>query len=296
MTPNALADLLVKIQVIDDRQHDAVLKRSRSRSGPHVLLQIVEMGIATESTLARAIGVELSIPRIDLIATQLDTTALHLLDARICIDRFVLPIALRENGEALLLAMADPTDQDTIAIVQQRTGKKVRPGVAGPSEIHRVIKQNYTVTAGDTRDTENLPENDELAEIELGKEPSQIFELVNVMDASATPLSRIAAQLGVGVPEDLPSRKFTKPPVAEVPERPPERVPERAPVKLSGEIFATTSGGPIARNDLQPEDLAILDALSQSMEKGALVLRALAELCVEKGLFTREEMRKKRGS
>jgi hypothetical protein len=32
------------------------------------------------------------------------------------------------------------------------------------------------------------------------------------------------------------------------------------------------------------------------MEKGALVLRALAELCVEKGLFTREEMRKKRGS
>ena len=295
MTPNALADLLVKIQIIDDRQHDAVLSRARSRSGPHVIQQIVEMGIATESTMARSIAAELSVPRIDLGATPPEPDVLHLLDARICVDRYILPVSLRENGEALLLAMADPTDQETIGIVQQRTGKKVRPGVAGPSEIHRVIKQNYTVTTGDTRDSENLPENDKLAEIELGKEPSQIFELVNVMDASATPLSRIAAQLGVGVPQDLPSRKFTRPPVAEVPQPAPERAPEHAPVKLSGEMFATTSGGPIARNDLQPEDLAILDALSQSMEKGALVLRALAELCVEKGLFTREEMRKKRG-
>jgi hypothetical protein len=29
------------------------------------------------------------------------------------------------------------------------------------------------------------------------------------------------------------------------------------------------------------------------MEKGALVLRALAELCVEKGVFTREEMKRR---
>ncbi|MFL5370789.1 MAG: hypothetical protein ACJ78Z_11395, partial [Myxococcales bacterium] len=130
---------------------------------------------------------------------------------------------------------------------------------------------------------------DEVSSIELGNEPSQVFELVNVMDESASPLSKIAAQLGVGVPKDLPSHRIVKPPVADAPSAP------RPPVKLGNELFATTSGGPIARDDLQPEDLAILDALSQSMEKGALVLRALAELCVEKGLFTPEEMRKKRG-
>jgi len=285
--PVTLAELLVKIKIIDDRQHDAVLTRARSRSGPHVLQQIVEMGIATESTLARAIGAELSLHRVDFAASQPDPAALHLLDARVCIDRFIVPVSLRENGEALLLAMADPTDQETMALVQQRTGKKVRPGIAGPTEIQRVIRQHYTVSPGDTEETQEPL--DELSSIELGKEPSQIFELVNVMDESASPLSRIAAQLGIGVPEDLPSKHLPKPPVAEAP-------PQRGPVKLGGEIFATTAGGPIARNDLQPEDLAILDALSQSMEKGALVLRALAELCVEKGLFTREEMRNKRGS
>jgi hypothetical protein len=285
--PVTLAELLVKIQIIDDRQHDAVLTRARSRSGPHVLQQIVEMGIATESTLARAIGAELSLHRIDFAMTQPDPGALHLLDARVCIDRFIVPISLRENGEALLLAMADPTDQETMALVQQRTGKKVRPGIAGPSEIQRVIRQHYTVPAVETGKMQDPL--DEVSSIELGKEPSQILELVNVMDESASPLSRIAAQLGIGVPQDLPSKHMPKPPVAELP-------PQRGPVKLGGEIFATTPGGPIARNDLQPEDLAILDALSQSMEKGALVLRALAELCVEKGLFTREEMRNKRGS
>jgi len=279
MTPT-LADFLVKIHVIDERQHDAVLSKAKSRSGPHVLQQIVEMGIATETTLTRAIGSELSIPRIDVAALHPEPGALHLLDARLCTERFIVPVALRENGEALLLVMADPTDQDTMALVQQRTGKKVRPAVAGPYEIQRIIQQSYTGTPQPL---------DEVSSIELGNEPSQVFELVNVMDESASPLSKIAAQLGVGVPKDLPSHRIPKPPVAEAPSAPPH------PVKLGNELFATTSGGPIAGDDLQPEDLAILDALSQSMEKGALVLRALAELCVEKGLFTREEMRKKRG-
>src|SRR2546430_5311693 len=116
--PVTLAELLVKIQLIDDRQHDAVLTRARSRSGPHVLQQIGEMGIATESTLARVIATELSLPRLDFAAAPPEENALHLLDARICVDRFIVPISLRENGEALLLAMADPTDQETMALVQ----------------------------------------------------------------------------------------------------------------------------------------------------------------------------------
>src|SRR5256885_5128759 len=207
-----LAELLVHMQIIDDRQHDAVLKRARSRSGPHVLQQIVEMGIATESTLARALAAELSLPRIDLTSAQPEASALHLLDAHICLDRFMVPVALRENGEALSLAMADPTDQETMALVQQRTGKKVRPGVAGAAEIQRVIRQSYASLSDDPLD--------EVSSIALGNAPSQAFEVVNVMDESASPLSRIAAQLGVGVPEDLPSQHLPRPP-AEAPPRAP---------------------------------------------------------------------------
>jgi len=131
----SILDLLVKIQLLDERQHDAVLSRSRSQAGGHIVQQVAEMGYATEGTMARAISVELGLPRIDLAMTPPEPGALGLLDARTCIDRFLLPVALREGGELLWLAMADPTDPEAIDFVRHRTQKRVRPAVAGPSEI-----------------------------------------------------------------------------------------------------------------------------------------------------------------
>jgi len=122
----SIIDLLVKIQILDERQHDAVESRSRSPAGGHIVQQVAEMGYATEGTVARAISVELGLPRIDLAMTPPEPAALALLDARTCADRFVLPIALRESGELLWLAMADPTDQEAIGVVRRKAQKRVR--------------------------------------------------------------------------------------------------------------------------------------------------------------------------
>src|SRR5207302_2897444 len=119
------------------------MSRASSRSGGHIVQMVNELGYATEGTVARAISVELGLPRIDLSMTPPESAALALLDARVCADRFVLPVALRENGELLWLAMADPTDQDAIGVVRRRTQKRVRPAVAGPSEILRAIRALY---------------------------------------------------------------------------------------------------------------------------------------------------------
>jgi type IV pilus assembly protein PilB len=141
---SAIIDLLLKVQLIDDRQHDAVMSRSKGGSGGHIVQQVAEMGYATEGTIARAISVELGLPRIDLGMTPPEPQAIALLDARTCAERFVLPVALRENGELLWLAMADPTDQETIAVVRRKAQKRVRPAVAGPSEILRSIRTLYS--------------------------------------------------------------------------------------------------------------------------------------------------------
>src|SRR4051812_49747436 len=144
----SIVDLLVKIQLLDERQHDAVMSRSRSTVGGHVVQQIAEMGYATEGTVARAISVELGLPRIDLSMTPPEGVALDLLDARFCAERFVLPVALREGGELLWLAMADPTDQDAIAVVRARSQKRGRPAGAGPSEILRGVRSLHAAPAG----------------------------------------------------------------------------------------------------------------------------------------------------
>ncbi len=318
-----ILDLLQKVQLIDDRAHDAVMSRTRSRSGGHIVQQVAELGLATESSIARAISVELGLPRIDLQMTPPEAAALNLLDARICADRFVLPVALRENGELLWLAMADPTDQDSIAVVRQRTHKRVRPAVAGPSEIVRAVRQCYGAPGAGAQQQPEQPPAGKLAAIELDDASMEEVELVGLQDESASPLAKIASELGVAVPEDLPSRRASRaePPVEgpgdaadrpqlshATPPRATPRIPPPTPAPptrkdtpargtgpvSAADLFAATSGGPIDTDDLTDDDLASLDALHQSLEKGAVVMRAIAELCVEKGVITVKEMGRKR--
>jgi type IV pilus assembly protein PilB len=288
----SIIELLVKIQILDERQHDAVQSRARSPAGGHIVQQVAEMGYATEGTVARAISVELGLPRIDLAMTPPEPAALALLDPRTCRDRFVLPIALRESGELLWLAMADPTDQEAIGVVRRKTQKRVRPAVAGPTEILRTIRAAYAAPGVGSTQPEPV-QNEKLAAIEIDSaEEETPFEVVNVADdiqQGESPLSRIAKQLGVDVPPNIPSRGHM-----EVREEAAKAEASAAAFTLQ-ELFAPlTKPGPISRDDLSGDDISSLEALRVSMEKGALVLRSLAELCVEKGVITREEMKKRR--
>src|SRR5256885_16056970 len=86
----SILDLLVKIQLLDERQHDAVLSRARSQAGGHIVQQAAEMGYATEGTMAPAISVELGLPRTDPPLTPPQPGPLGLLDARTRTDRFLL--------------------------------------------------------------------------------------------------------------------------------------------------------------------------------------------------------------
>jgi type IV pilus assembly protein PilB len=281
----SITDLLVKIQILDERQHDAVLSRARSSAGGHVVQQVAEMGYATEGTMARAISVELGLPRVDLAMTPPEPAALALLDARTCSDRFVLPVALRENGELLWLAMADPTDQEFIDGLRRKTQKKVRPAVAGPTEILRAVRTLYAQAPPPTNQPERV-ETGKITAIAIEtEEDSSPFEVVNVADdIEGSALSKIARQLGVEVPGKAA----------------PAAQPASAPAQPAGAAFTleelftpVTRPGPIGRNDLRESDLAAIEALRTSMEKAALVLRSVAGLCVEKRVLSRDDMKKR---
>jgi type II secretion system (T2SS) protein E len=284
----------VKIQLLDERQHEAVLSRVGDSAGGHLVREIAELGYATEAAMARGVSVELGLPRIDLAANPPEPPALALLDARLCAERVVLPVALRENGELLWLAMADPTDQDTLGIVRRRAQKRVRPAVAGPSEILRAVRALYAAPEAGKEQEAQLPP----IEIAAGEDHSP-FEVVNVADdIEDSALSRIARQLGVAVPAHMPSRghpdaRGQKAQRAIPPAPPAGRTP---PPATLDQLFALgNTRARIATGDLTEADLPTLDALRASLEKSALVLRSLAELCLEKRLFTREEIKSRYG-
>jgi Type II secretion system (T2SS), protein E, N-terminal domain len=316
----SILELLQKVQLIDDRGADAVMSRAKSRSGGHIVQQVAELGLATESNVARSISVELAMPRIDLHMTPPEPSALKLLDARTCAERFVLPVALRESGELLWLAMADPTDQDTIAVVTRRTQKRVRTAVAAPSEILRAARQYYSAPYAGGEQQPEEPPAEKLAAIEIDDTSTEEVQVVDLMDDSASPLSNIAARLG----KPAATRTAVRPDAIELanddrgirgavshvtPPRPVPRIPpptpapptkKDTPVQGTARVtkpIATNEiedEAPVEDQELSPEDLSSREALRQSLEKGATVLRTIAELCVEKGVLTIKDMRRKR--
>ncbi|GAC1338107.1 MAG: hypothetical protein NVSMB23_05440 [Myxococcales bacterium] len=276
----SVLDLLLEIQLIDDRQHEDVLSRATGAAGGHLIQTVCELGYATESSIARALSAELGLQRADLAATAPQAAALALVDAKLCHERFVLPVSLHEGGTLLWLAMADPTDADTVAGLGRRLQKRVRPLVAGPSEILRAATRLSASFGAPREKTGPVAPPAQKAPPVAEPEPA-----TEAAEGAVSPLARIAAALGVRVPQRIQRRP--KPAAAVAGPRAGEG---------AGPASAEPSEGASAAalvDDLAPEDIQTLEALRASLDKGALVLRVVAELCAEKGILTAAEARRK---
>jgi hypothetical protein len=197
---NSLVDLLQKAGLLDDRQADAVMSRTGHGAGGNLVQQIAELGYSTEGETARVVSVELGLPRVDFAMTPPEPEAVALLDLRTCLDRFVLPVALRERGELLWLAMADPTDVETMVYVRRRSGKRIKPVVALPTELVREARRQFgeaesaPAPAGDD-DSISLPEDDSIS---LPDDGGDQFRVVSVGDE----IDEVSA--GAGPPPSAP--------------------------------------------------------------------------------------------
>jgi hypothetical protein len=105
----------------------------------------------------------------------------------------------------------------------------------------------------------------ELPPIEIDFSNDETMEIVGITDDSATPVP--TAKSGV---RPVPSRPATSP-VPTAPLEPRERAGDE--------------------DDLDADQLQLFEAIRQSVEKSAQALRAVAQLCVEKRIFTRGEFR-----
>jgi len=184
--------------------------------------------------------------------------------------------------------MADPTDQDSIGVVRRKTMKRVRPAVAGPTEILRAARSLYAVLTAGTSQPEGVS-NEKLAAIEIeNQEQGEAFQVLNVAEDLGMPASKDLAA-PAAARKARPKETGGQP-------RPKETGGQSRPLTFDELFSLAAEPAPTSANDLTEEDLSMLEALRSSLDKAALVLRATAELCVEKGLFTREEMRKRNSS
>src|SRR5260370_12198327 len=130
--------------------------------------------------------------------------------------------------------MADPTDLEALGVVRRRTQKRVRPAVAGPTEILRAVRLLYASPNAGTGKPEAV-DSAKLAAIEIddaaGGGDEQPFEGLNRADIQGSPLSPLPHQLRRHGPPPLPPPPRPPPPPPPLPP-PPHPPPHSPPIPL----------------------------------------------------------------
>ncbi len=132
-----LGDRLVSAGVIDAEQLREAL-RTTARTGERLGEALVREGRCTEAAIAEALARQLGLP----MATEADLAApadgmTTLIDPDFARRRLAVPLRLEDD--VLVLAVADPADQELLDELRFATGHPLRPLVATPSALRRAL-------------------------------------------------------------------------------------------------------------------------------------------------------------
>jgi hypothetical protein len=135
-----LGDLLKEAGLIDDFQLEAALSHQRNWGGKLGSI-IVELEFAREEEIARVISEKMGVPYVNLFEPELSPEVIKLLKADMAKKFGVVPV--KKEANALVLAMSDPMDFETMDNVRFITGLTIKPVLAMGAEIKDAIRKYY---------------------------------------------------------------------------------------------------------------------------------------------------------
>jgi len=145
MARKRIGELLVEAGAITREQLDAGLA-AQAQTRKKLGLTLVEQGTLSEAQLAHVLAASLSLKVVDLRATPVDWSAVHMLRARFCESHELFPYGIEGKGTAqktLLIAMSDPLNMSAQEEVAFTTGLKVRSVVATYGQVREAILKYY---------------------------------------------------------------------------------------------------------------------------------------------------------
>jgi Type II secretion system (T2SS), protein E, N-terminal domain len=136
-----IGDLLVKAGVITDLQLKAALAE-QSQWGGKLGDILVRMEFITEEVLVRALSKQTGIARADL-SGEVDHAAIELVPAETAEEFNLVPLASKDEGRTLLVAMSDPGNVMIIDHLHALTNCRIEAQLAGASAIRAAIARWY---------------------------------------------------------------------------------------------------------------------------------------------------------
>lgn len=265
---NRIGELLIKARVIDELQLRSALAR-HDQWGGRLSRIIADLGIATEETIIAAICQGMGMQRMHLGNITRDPGALAKVDVSFAEQKGVFPVALKDNGKTLVLAMSDPTDLNTIDQVVAKSRARVTVVVAGDQEIEHAILRHYRGQEPSLTTRYNNGERKQRPSSSSSGEEDE-FKVVDM--SGNTVVKRIA--------DIAPSQA-----AAAAAPAPAPAAGGSSAADILDEILA--GGSPAG---LTPEEMQRLQAVQQNQEKSSKILRALLELLLEKGALSQKEL------
>jgi len=182
-----LGDILVKSALITTQELE--LARKQKDSNEFLGDFFVKAGILSESKIIAALQKHLGVEFIDLREVTISQNVARCLPRELCEKSRLIPVRL--EGNALTIAMADPSDIITCDNIGRVTGLRVIPMLACSSQIGEKLIQAWTVAEGgevdDFGDLEPLDEIDIVLEEE--EEEASVEELIG--SSKVPPVIRI---------------------------------------------------------------------------------------------------------
>ncbi len=191
-----LGDLLVNEGLISQEQlHRALSEQKGSNEKLGTIL--VRLGIINEDQLIGFLSRQYGIPSITLSRLDIDPEVVRLVPPQIARKYEVLPV--KRTGNALTLAMADPTNVFALDDVAFMTNLQVLPVVASQGAIRQAIERTYepqaaalseviTAMEGEAPDVELVageeeatPSKVDIFELKDASEEAPVVKLVNLI-------------------------------------------------------------------------------------------------------------------
>lgn len=140
MITKRIGEVLLERSVITRKELDAALAHQEARGG--LMGQIlIQLGYVTEDEVAMALTAQYGFPYLPLGNYEIDAELTSLIPEAMARQHCLIPID--RIGNALTLAMADPSNTAAITEVELLTKCVVQSFVSTPSDVLRAIEKYY---------------------------------------------------------------------------------------------------------------------------------------------------------
>ena len=245
-----LGELLIKANVLQESQLRAALAE-QAKWGGKLGEILVRMNMVSEDILVRALSKQLAIPAVNLDAVnEIPSHVLNRIPLQTARDFAVLPLQLRDEGKTLVVAIADPLNVRQLDELRAITKCRIAPNVAGRTAIARAMARFYEESA-------------ELGELE---------DQFKVVDAQGRTVVKHMNEFANAAAMAAPAAPAPAPAPAPMPSAPSRETP-------AARGAAGGAGSPVE----------LLRSVEEVQRKEVAALKAMVELLIEKGIFTRDE-------